>query len=124
MSSSESFSSARDLAHITAVFRSILGLSTEQIDCEVEKLKTYWAGGDEAGIKTIKLNQGGVAGVNVGDRFILSESDFSTSLNPISSDQLERLAIAEVIRTAQYSADLRIVEGPSQDLYSLNAIPF
>ena len=124
MSSSESFSSARDLAHITAVFRSILALSTEQIDCEVEKLKTYWAGGDEAGIKTIKLNQGGVAGVNVGDRFILSESDFSTSLNPISSDQLERLAIAEVIRTAQYSADLRIVEGPSQDLYSLNAIPF
>ena len=79
---------------------------------------------DEAGASTIKLNQGTIAGISVGDQFILSESNFSTSLNPISSDQLESLAIAEVIRTAQYDADLRIIEGPSQDLYSLSAIPF
>jgi hypothetical protein len=122
ISSNESFSSAQDLAYITAGFRSVLALSTEKIECEVEELKTYRVDGD--GIETIKLNQGMVAGINVGDQFILSESNFSTSLNPISSDQLERLAIAEVIRTAEYSADLRIVEGPSQDLYSLSAIPF
>jgi len=124
ISFNESSSSARDLAHITASFRSVLESSTELINCEVEELKTYWADGDEAGAETIKLNQGMIAGISVGDRFILSESDFSTSLNPISSDQLESLAIAEVIRTAQYNADLRIVEGPSQDLYSLSAIPF
>ena len=122
ISFNESSSSARDLAHITASFRSVLESSTEQIDCEVEELKTYWA--DEADAETIKLNQGMIAGISVGDRFILSESNFSTSLNPISSDQLDSLAIAEVIRTAQYSADLRIIEGPSQDLYSLSAIPF
>jgi len=124
ISFNESSSSARDLAHITASFRSIIESSTEQINCEIEELKTYWADEDEAGASTIKLNQGIIAGISVGDQFILSESNFSTSLNPISSDQLESLAIAEVIRTAQYDADLRIIEGPSQDLYSLSAIPF
>ena len=124
ISINESSSSARDLAHITASFRSIIESSTEQINCEIEELKTYLADEDEAGASTIKLNQGIIAGISVGDQFILSESNFSTSLNPISSDQLESLAIAEVIRTAQYDADLRIIEGPSQDLYSLSAIPF
>ena len=124
ISFNESSSSARDLAHITASFRSIIESSTEQINCEIEELKTYLADEDEAGASTIKLNQGIIAGISVGDQFILSESNFSTSLNPISSDQLDSLAIAEVIRTAQYSADLRIIEGPSQDLYSLSAIPF
>ena len=124
ISFNESSSSARDLAHITASFRSIIESSTEQINCEIEELKTYLADEDEAGASTIKLNQGTIAGISVGDQFILSESNFSTSLNPISSDQLESLAIAEVIRTAQYDADLRIIEGPSQDLYSLSAIPF
>ena len=124
ISSNESSSSARDLSYITASFRSVLESSTAQINCEIEELRTYWAGVDGEGAETIKLNQGIIAGISVGDRFILSESNFSTSLNPISSDQLESLAIAEVIRTEQYNADLRIVEGPSQDLYSLSAIPF
>ena len=100
ISSNESSSSARDLAYITASFRSVLESSTAQINCEVEELKTYRADGDGEGAATIKLNQGIIAGISVGDRFILSESNFSTSLNPISSDQLESLAIAEVIRTA------------------------
>ena len=124
ISSNESSSSARDLSYITASFRSVLESSTAQINCEIEELRTYWAGVDGEGAETIKLNQGIIAGISVGDRFILSESNFSTSLNPISSDQLESLAIAEVIRTEQYNADLRIVEGPSQELYSLSAIPF
>ena len=124
ISFNESSSSARDLAYITASLRSVLESSTKQINCEVEELKTYREDVGGAGAATIKLNQGIIAGISVGDRFILSESNFSTSLNPISSDQLESLAIAEVIRTAQYSADLRIVEGPSQDLDSLSAIPF
>jgi hypothetical protein len=124
ISFNESSSSARDLAYITASFKSVLESSTAQINCEIEELKTYLSDVDGEGAATIKLNQGIIAGISVGDRFILSESNFSTSLNPISSDQLESLAIAEVIRTAQYSADLRIVEGPSQDLDSLSAIPF
>lgn len=124
ISSNESYSSAQDLAYITASFRSVLESSTEQINCEVEELKTYLVNGDRAGGATIKLNQGIIAGISVGDRFILSESNFSTSLNPISSSQLESLAIAEVIRSTEYDADLRIVEGPSQDLHSLSAIPF
>jgi hypothetical protein len=124
ISFSESSASARDLAYITASFRSVLESSTAQINCEIEELKTYWTDVDGESAATIKLNQGIIAGISVGDRFILSESNFSTSLNPISSNQLESLAIAEVVRTAQYNADLRIVEGPSQDLYSLSAIPF
>ena len=124
ISFNESSSSARDLAYITASFKSVLESSTAQINCEIEELKTYLSDVDGESAATIKLNQGIIAGISVGDRFILSESNFSTSLNPISSDQLESLAIAEVIRTAQYSADLRIVEGPFQDLDSLSAIPF
>jgi hypothetical protein len=72
----------------------------------------------------LRLNQGLVAGINIGDRFILSESNFSTSLNPISSDQLENLALAEVIRVSQFSSDIRVLEGPEQDVASLSAIPF
>ena len=124
ISFNESSSSARDLAYITASLRSVLESSTKQINCEIEELKTYREDVGGAGAATIKLNQGIIAGISVGDRFILSESNFSTSLNPISSDQLESLAIAEVVRTAPYHADLRILEGPSQDLYSLSAIPF
>jgi hypothetical protein len=118
----EPSASARDLAFITASFRSVLADSVEQVNCEVEELKTYRLAESEEG--ALKLNQGLVAGINIGDRFILSESNFSSSLNPISSNQLENLAIAEVIRTEQYSADLRILEGPNQDLFSLSAIPF
>jgi hypothetical protein len=62
--------------------------------------------------------------VSVGDQFILSESNFSTSQNPISSSQLENLAIARVISIDDYSSELQIVEGPAQALSSLSAIPF
>jgi hypothetical protein len=119
----ETSASARDLAFISASLRSVLGASVERINCDVEELKTYRAGGPDGG-GTLRLNQGLVAGINIGDRFILSESNFSTSLNPISSDQLEDLALAEVIRTSQFSSDIRILEGPDQDVVSLSAIPF
>ena len=72
----------------------------------------------------IRLNQGLLAGVNIGDRFLLSESDFTTGMNPLSSTQLENLAIAEVTQISEYSSVLRVVEGSQQDLYSLNAVPF
>ena len=122
ISINEYVASARDLAYITTSVRSILETSIELIQCQVEELKVYKI--EELGDEVLKLNQGLIAGISVGDRFILSESNFSTSQNPISSDQLETLAIAEVIRTTQYNADLRIVEGPNQDLYSVSAIPF
>ena len=72
----------------------------------------------------MRLNQGLLSGVNIGDRFILSESDFTTGMNPISSTQLENLAIAEVTEISEYSSVLRVIEGSQQDLYSLNAVPF
>jgi hypothetical protein len=122
ISINEYVASARDLAYITTSVRSILETSIELIQCQVEELKVYKI--EELGDEVLKLNQGLIAGISVGDRFILSESNFSTSQNPISSDQLETLAIAEVIRTTQYNADLIIVEGPNQDLYSVSAIPF
>lgn len=119
----ETSASARDLAFISASLRSVLGASVEKINCSVEELKTYRAGGPiEEG--TLRLNQGLVAGINIGDRFILSESNFSRSLNPISSDQLENLALAEVVRVSQFSSDIRILEGPDQNVVSLSAIPF
>jgi hypothetical protein len=119
----ETSASARDLAFISAGLRSILGSSVDKINCDIEALKTYRAGGS-ADDGVLRLNQGLVAGINIGDRFILSESNFSTSLNPISSDQLENLALAEVIRVSQFSADIRVLEGPEQDVASLSAIPF
>ena len=45
-------------------------------------------------------------------------------MNPISSTQLENLAIAEVTEISEYSSVLRVIEGSQQDLYSLNAVPF
>ena len=72
----------------------------------------------------MRLNQGVVAGISIEDCFILSESNFSRSLNPISSDQLENLALAEVVRVSQFSSDIRILEGPDQTVVSLSAIPF
>jgi hypothetical protein len=119
----ETSASARDLAFISAGLRSILGSSVDKINCDIEELKTYRVGGS-ADDGVLRLNQGLVAGINIGDRFILSESNFSTSLNPISSDQLENLALAEVIRVSQFSSDIRVLEGPEQDVASLSAIPF
>ena len=119
----ETSASARDLAFISASLRSVLEASVEEINCGVEELKTYRAGGP-AEDGTLRLNQGLVAGINIGDRFILSESNFSRSLNPISSDQLENLALAEVVRVSQFSSDIRILEGPDQNVVSLSAIPF
>ena len=96
--------------------------AANQINCEVEVLKTYdfEASFDDG----MRLNQGLLSGVSIGDRFILSESDFTTGMNPISSTQLENLAIAEVTEISEYSSVLRVIEGSQQDLYSLNAVPF
>ena len=122
LSSNETVASARDLSVISQIFKSILGQAANQINCEVEVLKTY---DSEASFDDgMRLNQGLLSGVNIGDRFILSESDFTTGMNPISSNQLENLAIAEVTEISEYSSVLRVIEGSQQDLYSLNAVPF
>ena len=122
LSSDEASASARDLSIIGQVFRSTLEQAANQINCEVEMLRTY----DTAvSIEDrIRLNHGVLAGINIGDRFLLSESDFITGMNPVSSAQLENLAIAEVTQTSEYSSVLRIVEGPPQNSYSLSAVPF
>ena len=122
LSSNETVASARDLSVISQIFKSILGQAANQINCEVEVLKTY---DSEASFDDgMRLNQGLLSGVSIGDRFILSESDFTTGMNPISSTQLENLAIAEVTEISEYSSVLRVIEGSQQDLYSLNAVPF
>ena len=122
LSSNETVASARDLSVISQIFKSTLEQAANQINCEVEVLKTY---ASEASFDDgMRLNQGLLSGVNIGDRFILSESDFTTGMNPISSTQLENLAIAEVTEISEYSSVLRVIEGSQQDLYSLNAVPF
>jgi len=122
LSSNEAVASARDLSVISQIFKSTLDQAANKINCEVEVLKTY---GSEASFGDgMRLNQGLLSGVNIGDRFILSESDFTTGMNPISSTQLENLAIAEVSEISEYSSMLRVIEGSQQDLYSLNAVPF
>ena len=122
LSPSEAPANARDLFMVTEAIRSILTISIDQIRCEVEMLKTYSA--QESDNTQLILNHGIVAGINIGDRFLLSESDFISGINPISSNQLENLAIAEVTQASEYSSVVRIIEGPQQDLYSLSAIPF
>ena len=122
LSPSEAPANARDLFMVTEAIRSILTTSIDQIRCEVEMLKTYSA--QESDNTQLILNHGIVAGINIGDRFLLSESDFISGINPISSNQLENLAIAEVTQASEYSSVVRIIEGPQQDLYSLSAIPF
>ena len=118
----EAPANARDLFMVTKGIRSILTTAIDQIRCEVEMLKTYSA--QESDNTQLILNHGIVAGINIGDRFLLSESDFISGINPISSNQLENLAIAEVTQASEYSSVVRIIEGPQQDLYSLSAIPF
>ena len=122
LSSNETVASARDLSVISQIFKSTLEQAANQINCEVEVLKTYDS--DASFDDGMRLNQGLLSGVNIGDRFILSESDFTTGMNPISSTQLENLAIAEVTQISEYSSVLRVIEGSHQDLYSLNAVPF
>ena len=122
LSSNETVASARDLSVISQIFKSILEQAANQINCEVEVLKTYDS--ETSFDDGMRLNQGLLSGVNIGDRFIQSESDFTTGMNPISSTQLENLAIAEVTEISEYSSVLRVIEGSQQDLYSLNAVPF
>ena len=122
LSSNEVPATARDLSIISQVFKSVLEQAADQINCEVEMLRTY-----EPSVSIndrVTLNHGLLAGINIGDRFLLSESDFISGINPVSSTQLENLSIAEVTQTSEYSSELRIVEGSRQDLYSLSAVPF
>ena len=96
--------------------------AANQINCEVEVLKTY---DSEASFNDgMRLNQGLLSGVNIGDRFILSESDFTTGMNPISSTQLENLAIAEVTEISEYSSVLRVIEGTPTGLIFVKCSPF
>lgn len=111
---------AADLAAMSSSFGEMIIGATRRIGCGVEELVAYQSSTSNG----LTLNQGQFAGVSVGDQFILSESNFSTSQNPISSSQLENLAIARVISVDDYSSDLQIVEGPAQALSSLSAIPF
>ena len=122
LSSNVAPASARDLSVVSQVFKSILEQAASEINCEVEMLRTYNTAVtlDDR----IRLNHGIIAGINIGDRFLLSESDFTTGMNPVSSTQLENLAIGEVTQTSEYSSELRIIEGSRQDLYSLSAVPF
>ena len=122
LSSNEAPASARDLSVVSQVIKSILEQAASEINCEVEMLRTYNTAVtlDDR----IRLNHGIIAGINIGDRFLLSESDFTTGMNPVSSTQLENLAIGEVTQTSEYSSELRIIEGSRQDLYSLSAVPF
>ena len=122
LSSNEVPATARDLSIISQVIKSVLEQAADQINCEVEMLRTY-----EPSVSIndrVTLNHGLLAGINIGDRFLLSESDFISGINPVSSTQLENLSIAEVTQTSEYSSELRIVEGSRQDLYSLSAVPF
>ena len=111
---------AADLAAMSSSFGEMIIGATRRIGCGVEELVAYQSSTSNG----LTLNQGQFAGVSVGDQFILSESNFSTSQNPISSSQLENLAIARVISIDDYSSELQIVEGPAQALSSLSAIPF
>ena len=109
-------------ANWSVIFGLFIDKSIAQINCDVEELKVYRP--LEMADRTLRLNQGALANVSIGDRFILSTSNFSSPQNSISSDQLDKLAIAEVVSSSQYSADLIVVEGPEQDALFLSAIPF
>jgi hypothetical protein len=109
-------------ANWSVIFGPFIDKSIAQINCDVEELKVYRP--LEMADRTLRLNQGALANVSIGDRFILSTSNFSSPQNSISSDQLDKLAIAEVVSSSQYSADLIVVEGPEQDALFLSAIPF
>ena len=109
-------------ANWSVIFGPFIDKSIAQINCDVEELKVYRP--LEMADRTLRLNQGALANVSIGDRFILSTSNFSSPQNSISSDQLDKLAIAEVVSSSQYSADLIVVEGPEQDDLFLSAIPF
>ena len=122
LSSNEMAATARDLSVISQVIKSSLEQAANRINCGVELLKTYDS--ETSFDDGMRLNQGLLAGVKIGDRFLLSESDFTTGINPVSSSQLENLAIAEVTQISEYSSVLRVIEGSRQDLYSLNAVPF
>jgi hypothetical protein len=92
------------------------------INCSVEELKLYTAAGMGSG--SFKLNQGARAGIAIGDKFIVSSESFSSARQPISSSQLDNLAIGEVVRTSEYSSDFIIMEGPAQSATWLSATPF
>ena len=102
--------------------QSVVVSSVNVINCNVEELKLYTAAGMGPG--SFKLNQGARAGITIGDKFIVSADSFSSVRQPISSSQLDSLAIGEVVRTSEYSSDFIIMDGPTQAATWLSATPF
>ena len=102
--------------------QSVVVTSVNVVNCNVEELKLYTAAGMGPG--SFKLNQGAIAGIAIGDKFIVSADRFSSARQPISSSQLDNLAIGEVVRTSEYSSDFIIIDGPIQAAAWLSATPF
>jgi hypothetical protein len=107
---------------LSDALQSVVSSSLTVINCSVEELKLYTAAGMGSG--SFKLNQGARAGIAIGDKFIVSSESFSSARQPISSSQLDNLAIGEVVRTSEYSSDFIIMEGPAQAATWLSATPF
>ena len=102
--------------------QSVINSSTDLISCNIEELKLYSAVGTGPG--SFKINQGEISGIEIGDKFIVSAARFSSSTRPITSSQLDNLAIGEVVRTSEYNSDFVITEGPIQTSVTLSATPF
>ena len=75
------------------------------------------------GTQTVKINRGSVAGVRMGDRFILSAKPLNPGETTLSPEVIDSIAIGEVSNTNFYSATLEIVAGQTHKPY-LVAIPF
>ncbi|HAU23051.1 MAG TPA: hypothetical protein DCX09_00060, partial [Gammaproteobacteria bacterium] len=75
------------------------------------------------GTQTVKINRGSVAGVRMGDRFILSAKPLNPRETTLSPEVIDSIAIGEVSNINFYSATLEIVAGQTHKPY-LVAKPF
>lgn len=95
-----------DIADLTAKF---IQEATDSLQCRPHRFQLFV---DKGGFGQITINAGLVAGVNVGDQFLISAGP-DLLKEVLSHSGLDRLALAKVDSVTSHSATLKKIAGPS-----------
>ncbi len=106
---------------VQAVTDQFISQVTEQMDCYAQAYQLTPISGDN---KHMAMNAGFVAGIKVGDQFLLSD-DANIMDRAVNPAGLDNLSLAQVVSVSAHSASLRQLAGPQRaqsDLRNLVAV--
>ena len=93
---------------VQAATDELINQVTDNMHCYAQAYRLTPIAGDS---KHVEINAGLVAGIKVGDQFLLTD-DARLLDRAVSPDGLDMLALAQVVSVRAHSASLRLMAGP------------